>query len=133
MQKSRRMPSLIIVDYPPPDQASAIEGKFVQLRLPDHEYLVLAARVLHTYHNQILAHFLADRGLPFRWFSENTLGVDVPGLTIVGGGRFRADQAARVLTLWDNSQVYGRFDEHGLPGKIAGAGHRWSGYAVRID
>jgi hypothetical protein len=133
MQKSRRMPPLIIVDYPPPDQASVIEGKFVQLRLPDHEYLVFAARARHTYHNQILAHFLADRGLPFRWLSESALDFDVPGLAIVGGGRYRADQAARVLTLWDNSQVYGRFDERDLPGKVAGTGHRWSGYAVRID
>jgi formylglycine-generating enzyme required for sulfatase activity len=40
---------------------------------------------------------------------------------------------AETLLLWDNSQAYGRFEESGLPNKIAGAGHFGSGYELKIS
>ena len=51
---------------------------------------------------------------------------------VSGGGRFRVDTLTETLLLWDNSQAYGRFEESGLSDKIAGAGHPWSGYEVKI-
>ena len=53
-------------------------------------------------------------------------------MTVSGGDRFRVNALTETLLLWDNSQAYGRFEESGLPDKIAGAGHPWSGYEVKI-
>ena len=125
----------IIITYPAaPDTpvTARIEGKFVQLRLKNEEYLVFAEAGLHRFHNQILAQFLTDRGLPHRWRDDQTLEVDLPEFAVSGGGRFRADPETRTLELWNSSQAYGRFEERGLPEKIAAAGHAWSGFTIRI-
>jgi hypothetical protein len=122
----------VVIDFLPSASAQVVEGKFIQIVLHDEEYLVFAARELDKYHNQILARFLAGRGLPFRWSGEQTLDVNVPGLAVVGGGRFRVDNAARTISLSDNSQVYGRFDDRDLAHQFAAAGHRWSGFALHI-
>ena len=109
------------------------EGKFIQLMLGGREYLVFAARELHRFHNQILAHFLAERNLPHRWSGNQELEIKVPDLAVIGGGKFRVNADAKTLELWDNSQVYGRFDAHGLAARIGAADHPWSGYHIRID
>jgi len=109
------------------------EGKFIQFMLGGREYLVFAPRELHRFHNQILAHFLADRNLPHRWSGDQALEVKAPDLVIIGGGKFRVNTETKTLELWDNSQVYGRFDAHGLAGRIGAADHPWSGYSIRID
>lgn len=130
------MEKIVILVYPPPGGAPeprAYEGKFLQLVLRDTEYLVFAPRALHRFHNQILAGFLAERDIPSRWIGEQTLEVNAPDLAVIGGGRFRVDNDTGTLELWDNSQAYGRFEERGLPGKIAAAGHRWGRYRVKID
>lgn len=123
----------IIIDYPPPaGGAGPREGKFVQLEWRGREYLLFAPKALHDYHNQILGRFLAEQGIAHHWASLQTLVVDDPDLVILGGGRFRADPQAASLSLWDNSQAYGRFREAGLAGRIAAAAHPWSGYTVVI-
>lgn len=108
------------------------EGKFVQLEWRGREYLLFAPKTLHDYHNQILGQFLAEQGIAHHWASQQTLAVDDPDLNILGGGRFRADPRAASLSLWDNSQAYGRFREAGLAERIAAAAHPWSGYTVVI-
>lgn len=129
------MKKIVILDYSPaegqPAQCSQ-EGKFLQLVLGGREYLVFAPRGQHRYHNQILGQFLADNGIAHHWVTQERLELDSREASVIGGGRFRVDNAARVLELWDNSQVYGRFEERGLAEKIALAGHPWSVYGVTI-
>jgi hypothetical protein len=130
------MNQTVILDYPPrggaPGQLDC-EGKFLQLVLRGQEYLLFAPRALHRFHYQILARFLAEHAIPYRWVSEQALEVNAPELAVIGGGKFRVRAKDRTLELWDNSQAYGRFDERELPEKIASAGHRWSRFAVRIS
>jgi hypothetical protein len=128
--------SVVIIDYPLPESAANptdYEGTFLQLRWRGQEYLVFAPQTLHRYHNQLLAHFLTDHAIPHRWLNQETLQVDEPELAVSGGGRFRVNTLTETLRLWDNSQAYGRFEESGLPDKIAGAGHLWSSYEVKIS
>ncbi len=129
------MKPAVIVEYALSlDQPAAPqrEGKFVQLVLRGREYLVFAPRELHRFHNQILAHFLADHRLAHRWRSDQVLEMTSADVTVIGGGKFRVDTATKTLELWDNSQVYGRFDAQGLVARIGAADHPWSGYSVRI-
>lgn len=129
------MTKLIIVAYSPSEHTpehTGYKGKFVQLALRRREYLLFAPFELHSYHNQICAHFLADNGIDHRWINEERLDFDCPELTIFGGGRFHIDTDEQTLHLWDNSQVYGRFDELGLKERIAAADHPWSGFTVDI-
>ena len=43
------------------------EGKFLHLVWRGQEYLAFAPSGLHRYHNQLLAHFLQDQGIPHHW------------------------------------------------------------------
>ncbi len=110
-----------------------IEGKFLQLQLGTSEILLFAAPELYAYHNQILARFLQERSIPHKWAEQGKLEYDCSELLVIGGGRFRVSLTDRTLTLWDNSQAYGRFRASGLEQKIALASHPWSGYTVRIS
>lgn len=128
------MERLAIVSYPPADPApDAWEGKFVQLTVHGGEHLVFAARVLHQFHNQILARFLGERAVPHRWVDPQTLAIASTDVAVAGGGRFRVDNVAHTLDLWDNSQAYGRFNDQGLAEKIAAAEHRWHTYRIQIS
>lgn len=123
----------VIISYPAASGAGSpntVEGKFLQLRWDEREYLVFASFDLHRYHNQILAHFAADLGISHRWLDGVTLEVDAPELKVVGGGRFRLDDDRLVLS--GESQVYGRFDSEGLEQRIGDAGHAWSSSLVEI-
>jgi hypothetical protein len=108
------------------------EGKFLQLVWRGQEYLAFAPSALHRYHNQLLAHFLQDQGIPHRWVTEQDLEFGHPRLAVKGGGRYRVNTSQKTLRLWDDSRVYGRFHEIGLPEKIAAAGHPWSNFKVII-
>ena len=122
----------IIRDYCSPD-TNVCQGKFIQLILGGRENLVFAPRELHQYHNQILAHFLDENGISCRWASKERLEYDVSRVRVVGGGRFRVDRQAKLLHLWDDSQVYGRFDENGLVEKLSNKSHPWSEFGVKIS
>jgi hypothetical protein len=129
------MDPVFIIEYTPfAGQARPLEyqGKFLQLVLRAQEYLVFAPAEIHRYHNQILAHFLEDNSIPCKWLSREELEVKSPDLAVLGGGRFRVNTEKKTLDLWDNSQAYGRFREHGLRDGIATASHAWSNYEIRI-
>ena len=115
----------------PPDSAE-YRGKFLQLTLDGTHYLVFAPAERHRFHNQILAHFAADRNIAHRWDDDQGLEIQSPQLTVIGGGKFRADTVSKCLELWDNSQAYGRFDARSLAEAIASAVHPWSGFDIRI-
>jgi Janus/Ocnus family (Ocnus) len=128
------MPELLIETYPPPGdpEPRAYDGKFVQLSWRGQDYLVLAARERYRYHNQILARFMSEHGIAYRWTTGAVLEVQATDLNVRGGGRFMLDLEAGRFDLWDNSQAYGRFDERRLAATIAGAGEPWSRLAIRI-
>lgn len=110
-----------------------LAGKFLQLTWRDREYLIFAPFELHRYHNQILGHFLEDNGIAHRWVDVETLEVKDAELRVIGGGRFRLGHTRKTLDLWDDSQVYGRFDKTGLADRIATADHTWSGFEIGIS
>lgn len=123
---------LAIVTYGIDADAASAEGKFLQLRVHGREHLLFAPKQLDRFHNQLLARFLAERGIAHRWFNDQTLEFDRAAVEIVGGGRFRLDGAANTLALWDNSQAYGRFDQRDLAAHIRASGHRFARFAVEI-
>ncbi len=129
------MARTVIILYPAIDGApdsGEYRGKFLQLTLDGAHYLVFAPAELHRFHNQILAHFAADRNIAHRWVDDQGLEIQSLQLAVIGGGKFRADTAHESLELWDSSQAYGRFDARGLAEAIASAGHPWSGFDIRI-
>jgi hypothetical protein len=113
--------------------AGRMEGKFLQLTLRGQAYLLFAPTTVHRYHNQLLARFLGERRIPHRWATPETLVIGSDEVVVHGGGRFRVDPAARLLTLWDNSQAYGRFDARRIAAQLADSGHAWGGFEIRIE
>jgi hypothetical protein len=123
--------SLLIIEYGAPPN-TAYGGKFLQIRLHRQEYMLCSPAALHPYHSQILARFVEDEQIPYRWVDPETLELDAPELTVLGGGRFEVNLQLRMLSLWGHSQAYGRFEEHGLAQRIASTAHPWSELQVRI-
>lgn len=115
------------------DQAADMEGKFLQLTLRGQPYLLFAPASAHRYHNQLLARFLSERHVPHDWAAPEQLVIKSNEVIVHGGGRFRVDSKARRLMLWDNSQAYGRFDARMITQQLAGSGHPWGGFDVRIE
>ena len=112
-----------------PQQSS---GKFLQLRWRGRETLLFAPADRHRYHNQILAAFAAEQGLPHRWITPERLELNHPDLLVIGGGRFDLDLAAGSMRLWDASQAYGSFRPEGLATGLAQAGPPWDSLALVI-
>jgi len=90
----------LILTYPTPmEDDASLEGKFLQLRLAAQDYILFATATECRYHNQILARFLSEQGIPHCWEQGVNLVVDHPELAVIGGGRFR-------LRLCENSIHY---------------------------
>lgn len=129
------MPATALHVYLPPGgvpSATRLEGKFLQIRWRGGEHLLFAPTSLYRYHNQMLGRFVTDLGIAHHWAGDERLEIDDPELTIDGGGRFRIDDVRRELSVWDNSQAYGRFDAERVIRQIAAADHHWRGYRVVI-
>ncbi len=123
----------LILTYPAPFEDDApLEGKFLQLRLAARDYILCATVTECRYHNQILARFLSEQGVPHRWEGEEKLVVDRPELTVTGGGRFRLDVTRELLHVWDDSSVYGRFDPSRLAAQLAAAGPPWDRLVLSV-
>ncbi len=123
----------LIMTYPTPMEDDApLEGKFLQLRLAARDYILFATATECRYHNQILARFLSEQGIPHRWEGAENLVVDHPGLAVTGGGRFRLDPTLHTLRVWDDSSVYGRFDASALSAQLAAADQPWHGLALSV-
>ena len=123
----------LILTYPTPMEANVpLEGKFLQLRLAARDYILCAAATECRYHNQILARFLSEQGVPHRWEGEEKLVVDRPELAVTGGGRFRLDATRESLHVWDDSSVYGRFDPSRLVAQLAAAGPPWDRLVLSV-
>jgi len=123
----------LILTYPAPMEDDApLEGKFLQLRLAARDYILCATATECRYHNQILARFLSEQGIPHRWEGEEKLVVDRPELAVTGGGRFRLDATRESLHVWDDSSVYGRFDPSRLAAQLTAAGLPWDRLVLSV-
>ena len=109
-----------------------LEGKFLQLSLSGREYLLFAAASEYRYHKQILARFLSEQAIPYRWEGTANLVVEQPELAVQGGGRFRLDANRECLNLWDESGVYGPFDPSRLAMQLSAAGPPWNRLVLRL-
>lgn len=130
------MPSVSIIrSYPESllDTGTVSEGKFLRLTLAGKPYLLFARADTHHYHNQILAHFLAERNLAHHWEDAEHLIFNEPDLVLQGGGRFRYAADENSLRLWDNSSLYGRFDERELSDCLDRAPLPWDKLNLSID
>jgi hypothetical protein len=125
---------ILVLTYPSSlEKEPPREGKFLQIRLAGREYLVFAGDEEHRYHNQILARFLSDQGIPHHWEGQGNLVASHPALAIIGGGRFRLDPIEKTLRVWDASSVYGRFDAAALSAQLAAAEPPWRGLTLAVD
>jgi hypothetical protein len=124
----------LVVTYPSLcDDAQRLAGKFLQLGLDGQDCLLFAATARYRYHNQLLARFLADHGIRHRWENDSRLVVDDTGLRVAGGGRYELDAERRSLRVWDNSSVYGRFDEALLARQLRAADAPWRGVELIVE
>ena len=123
----------LILTYPTPmEDDASLAGKFLQLRLAARDYILFATAAECRYHNQILARFLSEQGIPHRWQQAVNLVVDHPELEVMGGGRFRLDVNRESLYVWDDSSVYGRFDASRLALQLAAAAPPWNRLALGV-
>ncbi len=94
-------------------------GKFIQVRHDDTEFLVLSPRDLTAYHANIAERFFSEQGVAG---STNAHRTDFRSQDaeweIVGGGSWEQDESARTLRLFGSSQAYGQFDRRGLAERI---------------
>ncbi len=123
----------LILTYPTSMEEDApLEGKFLQFRLAARDYLLFASTTEYRYHNQLLARFLSEQGIPHRWDGEEKLVVDCPELEVTGSGRFRLDQLGETLRVWDDSSVYGGFDPSRLATQLVTAGPPWDRLVLSV-
>ena len=120
-----------VVHQPLPDVRT---GKFVHIVGPDDEYLVLSPTEMTKFHAHIVARFCRLHEELSSSFSASHEKVDIDqrGWRVRGGGRFRIDASAKVITLWGSSKAYGVFDtERILKGLRDAPGYE--GHVVHIE
>ncbi len=123
-----------VLIYPPQGDGDApIKGKFLQFNLVPWDYILFGAATEYHYHNEILARFLSEQGIPHRWEGAEHLVVEDPELRLKGGGRFRLDPTQETLHVWDESSVYGRFDPAQLRAQLAAAGPPWERFVLSVE
>jgi len=114
----------------PPDKKN---GKFVQIRKSDTEYLVFSSKELAPYHAHIVEHFCLERGIRGAHDGEGKkFSIHDSGWAVVGGGKYEIDQEHRYIRLYDDSVAYGKFDSKGLKEKLHMIGEL-RGFKVRIE
>jgi len=107
-------------------------GKFVQLRHKDTEYLVFSSKEFASYHTDIVERFCREKDIPGVYnASGKRFVIHDPAWVIVGGGKFEIDKTEKYILVYDNSMAYGRFESKGLKDKI-GAIKELKDYEVRI-
>jgi len=108
-------------------------GKFVHILSEDDEYLVFSPKGLTPYHADIVQRFCDERRLTGTFYkTQKRFDIEEPGWSVVGGGKFEFDRAAKTLRLHDNSMAYGRFEAKGWKEKIQSV-RELSDYNIRID
>ncbi len=118
---------IVIVDYSvmyyrdvaKTDPPAVRNGKFVQLRHGDTEYLVLSPKEYSPYHADILERFCRERSIDGAYVEgKKRFDIHDPEWVVRGGGKFVIDETKRHIRFYDNSMAYGRFDQRGLEKKV---------------
>lgn len=95
------------------------DGKFVQVRRDNDEYLLFSPKGFTPYHADIVKKFSIEKGLAGT-FSKPKMRFDIeePGWEVTGGGKYMINRRVMTLRLYDNSMAYGRFDTKDLKERI---------------
>ena len=118
---------VVLVDYsglhdPISEKTSRLDkknGKFVQIRKGDTEYLVFSSKELAPYHAHIVEHFCLERAIRGAHEGEGKrFSIRDSGWIIVGGGKYEMDKEHGFIRIYDDSVAYGKFDKKGLEEKI---------------
>jgi hypothetical protein len=123
----------IVIDYGTVGpRAAERRGKFIQVRKPDTEYLVLSPRAEAAYHANIAERFFSEMGVPGSYNRKrDSYRVKDPGWSIVGGGYFELSEDRREFHLSGTSMAYGRFDPSGLCERLSASGSL-SGFRITV-
>jgi len=106
------------------------DGKFIQVRNNNHEYLLLSPVELTAYHANIAERFFSGRGIGGRFNKKmDYYEVGDPEWEIIGGGMWSVDEGKKTLRLSGRSQAYGTYDSRGLAARISASG-QFPGYSV---
>src|SRR5512143_3787684 len=94
-------------------------GKFVQIKKGNTEYLVFSSKELALYHAYIVERFCLERGIRGAYEVEGKrFSIHDSGWVVVGGGKYEIDKELGYIRLYDDSVAYGKFDRKGLGEKI---------------
>lgn len=115
-----------------PTVPDRMEGKFLQLQFQDTVFLLFAPKTLCPYHVHLLARFATEHGIAHHWRDDQSLDISHPRLNVLGGGKFRLNLENQTLTLYDDSQAYGRFRDDQIIQQVAEADHAWSRLALIV-
>lgn len=109
------------------------EGKFVQIRTGNTEYLVFSTKEISPYHADIVERFCREKGIPGSYNGQGKkFIIHDPQWVVCGGGKFEINAAEKYVRLYDNSMAYGRFVSEGLKEKILTM-KNFHGYDLRTD
>ncbi len=102
------------------DAQAARNGKFVQIRHDNDEYIVFAPKALCKYHAHIIEEFASDPGfdLTTRRTNQGSFFHDLKW-RILGGGKMQIDVENRTLLLSGDSKVYGAFDRSVIVSRLS--------------
>ena len=133
--------SFVFIDYTPlfftaiarTPVPPAIDGKFVQIRNGDTEYLVFSPREFTKYHAGIVERFCLDKGIEGSYDPERKrYDIADQAWVVVGGGKFEIDRDRMTIRLFDDSMAYGKFDRAGMAEKLLSLPD-FAGFTVLID
>ncbi|MEJ2695182.1 MAG: hypothetical protein P8013_00890 [Candidatus Sulfobium sp.] len=108
-------------------------GKFLQVRHDDTEYILFSPREVTPYHSDLLERFCRERGIKGSYDSKRKrYDIRESSWTVEGGGKFDIDTVRKYIRLYDNSMAYGKFDAAGLKDKVLLV-KGLAGYRVMIE
>ncbi len=108
-------------------------GKFVQVRQGDTEYLLLSPKEYGSYHSDIVERFCRERSIDGS-YQEGRKRFDIHDAewVVIGGGKYEMDETRRYVRFYDNSMAYGRFNAQTLSAGISQS-DMFKGYEVSIQ
>lgn len=107
-------------------------GKFVQIRHGDIEYILFSPTELTKYHANIVERFCSEWKIDGHYNREKkSFDIDDPAWLVLGGGKFEWDRKGKLIRLYDDSMVYGKFDPKELKERIKTGD--LSDYKVQIE
>lgn len=108
-------------------------GKFVQIRHDGEEYIVLAPKDYAPFHANIIEKFCQESCISGGYYDDGrAFRIHASGWLIVGGGKFEIDTEGKSLRLYDESLIYGKFDDSGLAQRLQTT-TELTGYTITVS